>query len=208
MKPTLTIAEKVANETAGTKERSIYTDAYEVLKEVKLEALTTSVNVSALAKIDSQTTIAEVLKGISKDNYETEKKNLSALNAAFGAWFKKCNYTYSEKRCFLIKLSRVMTATHNFKLTFQAERTEDTTNVYEDGAFFARPTTVSAAGIRTSFNSVEYTRRTAAQLAERARKAKELEDAKSLLLAHGMPENVIDNMPATAIHATAKAFGM
>lgn len=207
MKRNLTTTEKIQNESAVMSERNIFADAYEVLKEVKLEALTTSVNVSALAKMDSQTTIAEVLKGISKDNYETEKKNLSALNASFGAWFKKCDYTYSEKRCFLVKLSRVMTATHNFKLTFQAERTDDTTNVYEDGAFYSRPTTVTAAGLRTAFNSVEFTKRTAAQKAERERKEKELADAKAILLANNMPQAVIDNMPNTAIIATAKAFG-
>lgn len=203
----LTTAEKVQNEKAVMNERNIFADAYEALKSAELKSLKTSVSVADLKK-ESTKTVAEIIGQIENENAKIQAANLTALNQAFATWFATdCCYSHSEKRVFLHAIWIARKVTHNFSVTFQTEKTDETTNTYESGAFFARPTTISAAGIRTSFNSVEYTRRTAAQLAEKERKAKELANAKAVLLANNMPQAVIDNMPSAAIIATAKAFG-
>lgn len=206
MKRNLSTAEKVQNERAVISERNIYADVYQALKEVELQTIKTSVSVADLKKASAKT-VAEIIGQIENENAKIQAKNLETLNNAFANWFTtKCNYSHSEKRVFLHAIWIARKITHNFALTFQSEKTDETTNTYESGAFFARPTTISAAGIRTSFNSVEYTRRTAAQIAEKERKAKELATAKAILLQNGLPQAVIDNMPTTAIIATAKAF--
>ena len=166
--------------------------AYNVLQSVELEKAKSTVPVSVLvsAMTKGEGEITAVVNSVVEFNKAVNVRNARTLWKAFASWYKNQRGTDFE----------------TWRKTLQDERTDETTDMYEHGAFYARPTNVTAAGIRTSFNSVAYTKRTAAKMAERAQREKEVSEAKAVCIAHGMPAQVVDAMPAAAILATAKAF--
>ena len=193
--------------TAASVETKDYTEkAYNVLQGIELEkaksTVPVSVLVSAMAKGEDELT--SVVNSVLEYNKAVNVRNARALWKAFASWYK--NQRGTDFETWRKTLRNRWNTTKGFSLTFQDERTDETTDMYEHGAFYARNTSITAAGIRTSFNSVVYTKRTAAKMAERAQREKEVSEAKAVCIAHGMPAQVVDAMPAAAILATAKAF--
>lgn len=141
---------------------------YKALQGVELEKPVTSVSLAELERHAND--VPAFIGAIRERNKTREYNNRRALiTAAFDA-FRAFPFASVEERAAATKIAKArFLNTKGFRLTFQAERTDETTLTYEKGAYYARPTTYTSAGIRTSFNSVEYTKRTAERLAAKKR---------------------------------------
>lgn len=198
--------EQVSTTAASVETLDFAEKAYNVLQGVELEkaksTVPVSVLVSAMAKGEGE--ITAVVNSVLEYNKGVNIRNARTLWRTFASWYK--NQRGNDFEAWRKTLRNRWDKTKGFSITFQDERTDETTSTYEDGAFYARNTSITAAGVRTSYNSVAYTKRTAAKMAERAQREKEVSEAKAVCIAHGMPAQVVDAMPAAAVLATAKAF--
>lgn len=198
--------EQVSTTASSVETLDFAEKAYNVLQSVELEKTKSTVSLSVLvsAMTKGEGEITAVVNSVVEFNKAVNVRNARTLWKTFASWYK--NQRGEDFETWRKTLRNRWKTTKCFSLTFQDERTDETTDIYENGAFYARPTNVTAAGVRTSFNSVVYTKRTAAKMAERAQREKEVSEAKAVCIAHGMPAQVVDAMPAAAVLATAKAF--
>lgn len=189
-----------ANEMEDTPKESVAKFIYSQIKDTELESVKNSVSLKDLQKVDEKD-FKNFLSKILSENENTERRNfVKLLNAAIQVCKESDKVTKKDLRTFFHAFRK----TQGFTLTFQSEKDERTTTTYEGGAFYARPTTPTASGILTSFNSVQYTLRTEAQLRAKAAKAERLAKAKEILMANGVPESVLSIMADAAIISTAE----
>lgn len=156
---------------------------YAAMSVCELESYRTSVSVSDLRKLGGKTTVATVLKGIDELNEETERENLMLLVTAFQSAWAKLAVMPIEKYLFLRVLARVKKGTDNFRITYQSEPTTETIGNSESGLTPYRKTTVTAAGLRTCFNSLEYLDNEVPRLARKQENEKRLQKASEQLAA-------------------------
>lgn len=189
-----------ANEIKETTKESVAKFVYGQIKDTKLESVKNSVSLKELQKVDEKD-FKNFLSKILSENEKTERRNFAKLfNAAVQVCRESAKVTKKDLRTFFHAYRK----TQGFTLTFQVEKDERTTTTYEGGAFYARSTTPTASGILTSFNSVQYTLRTEAQLKAKAAKAERLAKAKEILIANGVPEGVLFIMADAVIISTAE----
>lgn len=171
--------------TISTPESYIYTQ----LQNVELQSKVNSVSLSDLAKaVNDGFSISQMVEKIEKENETISENNKKSLFVAAVKALK--SYTFAsveEKRLFVQNLNKAKRITKGFSITYQNERDERTNNTYNDGAFFSRPTVFSAAGLRTCYNSIEYTKKTIEDVRAKQAKQKAVETAKAYLIENGMP---------------------
>lgn len=178
--------------TISTPESYIYTQ----LQKVELQSKVNSISLSNLAEYSAKgVSIDGVLLEMQEYNKAIEDANKNLLFAAAIDAVK--NYTFAskdEKRLFVQNLNKTKRATKGFSITFQSEKDDRTNNTYNDGAFFSRPTVFSAAGLRTCYNSIEYTKKTIEDIRAKQAKQKAVETAKAYLIENGMPAVMLSAM--------------
>lgn len=176
---------------------------YKALQRVELEKPVASVSLAELERHAND--VPAFINTIHERNKACEHNNRRALiTAAFDA-FRVFPFASVEERAAATKIAKArFLNTKGFRLTFQAERTDETTNTYESGAYYARPTTYTAAGIRTSFNSVEYTKRTAEKLAAKKRQEEQAKADRETLAGYNAAELLAHLTPAQLAALVAK----
>ena len=162
---------------------------YKELQKVELQNKVKSVSLSDLAKAANDGfSISQMVEKIEKENETISENNKKSLFAAAAKALK--SYTFAsveEKRLFVQNLNKAKRITKGFSITYQNERDDRTKNIYKDGAFFSRPTVFTAAGLRTCYNSIEYTKKTIEDVRAKQAKANAVKTAKEYLIANGMP---------------------
>ena len=166
---------------------SVESRLYAYLQDVEIARPVTSLNLSDFAGCKTAKDYESIVKGIIKSNAQVNEENRKALFNAFRVWYMMQAGT--EFETFRVTFWRRFKKTRAFSLTFQSERTNETTNEFE-GTYFARPTTYTAFGLRTSYNSCEIARKAPASAQRRADVAK----AVNYLLSAGVPQIAIDAM--------------
>lgn len=171
--------------TISTPESYIYNQ----LQNVELQSKVNSVSLSDLTKaVNDGFSISQLVEKIEKENETISENNKKRLFAAAVKALK--SYTFAsveEKLLFVQNLNKAKRITKGFSITYQNERDDRTNNIYKDGAFFSRPTVFTAAGLRTCFNSIEYTKKTIEDIRAKQAKVKAVSTAKEYLIANGMP---------------------
>lgn len=178
--------------TISTPESYIYNKLQKVELRSKINSISYERLVSAASIGES---LAGVIANIGKENALIDKANKNRLFAAAVKALK--SYTFAskeEKRLFVHNLNKAKRVTKGFSVTFQAEKDERTNNTYNDGAFFSRSTVYTAAGLRTCYNSIEYTKKTIEDVRAKQAKQKAVETAKAYLIENGMPAVMLSAM--------------
>mgnify|MGYP007069902736 CR=1 FL=1 len=154
---------------------------YAAMQEVATEKAVTAVKVSDVRAHLKD--IAIWLQGIEDANERINEANRKALLIAAVKAFKA--YPFASVKEKELARRKAVTRWHNttgFTMTFQAESDETTTSAYEDGAYFSRPTgQYSATTIRTSFNSCELMKRTAAMILAKKEAERKANEAREYL---------------------------
>lgn len=162
-------AETSANEQP-TKADTIEGRLYKVLQTVETETAKPCISFSELKKASQEgRTLADIIGTYETQKAEIEKANKAKLFAAFRQWYKEQNGTEFDE--FRKKFWSRARNTRLFSETFQEERTDETSATYDDGAYFGRPTSYTAAGLRTSFNSAELCKNALQRMKKRQQKA-------------------------------------
>lgn len=157
---------------------------YSGISTVELETLVTSISVKELRKANaSKTTISKLLASIDNQNASIEADNLNKLSACFADSFRSAPFMATEKYLFLRVFAKVRKATNNFTITFQSEADTNTIGNTESGLTPYRKTTISAAGLRTCFNSYDIFRDEVARTARKQANEKQLQRASASLAA-------------------------
>lgn len=171
-------AQTTANDVTTTSQ-SIEEQIYDYLCNVELEKPRLSVNLSDFAKCKTAGDYENVINAIKDENRAKADENRARLIKAFKEWYKTANGF--EFETFRKKFWARFRNTRGFSLTYQAESTNETTNTFESGAYFARQTTWTPFGLRTAFNSVEYCKRTAEYLRQKAETARKADENRKAL---------------------------
>lgn len=166
---------------------------YNEMASIELGNYVTSVTVANLRKAKD---LKSVLRSIDNFNAETERENLEKLADGFRAAWCGLSFPPLEKYLFLRVLARVRKGTKNFSVTYQPEQNEDTCGNSESDLTPYRKTTISAAGLRTCFNSLEYLDNEVSRKARRQENEKALaKAAEKLAKTLGIPaENITAEM--------------
>lgn len=169
---------------------------YNQLQKVELQSKVNSLSINSLVEYSAHgSTLEDVLTETKEYNTAIEDANKKALFAAAIKALK--SYTFAskeEKLLFVQKLNKAKRITKGFSITFQSEKDDRTNNTYESGAFFSRHTTFTASGLRTCFNSIEYSKKTIEDVRAKQAKQKAVEAAKAYLIEKGMPEIMLSAM--------------
>ena len=183
-KKNLSIAESIAIENKVTKSESLESKLYETLAGVELTATTQSLRLSVLVG-KTANELKSYVSRVVKANEETETENFCTLKKV-ASDFLKSYQTGEEKRNFLHKLWKVRKATKNFSITYQSEQNEETKGNSESGLTPYRFTTISAAGLRTCFNSYDIFRTEKTRIARKQAKQAKEEKVNNLALSFGL----------------------
>lgn len=184
MNKNLSINEKVNNEVKFSVSNTLVDYIYNQLKNVELANLITSVTIKQLNEVKrDKVSLSAFLSKIESANTAIESDNLKLLESAFASAFKSAPVMEVEKFVFLRKLAKVRKATKLFSITFQDEQNTDTIGNTESGLTPYRKTTISAAGLRTCFNSYDIFRDEVARTARKQANEKQLQRASASLAA-------------------------
>ena len=149
-KQNVSVSQIIATES---KTETLESRIYAVLSGIELNSTIQSLRLSQLTNKTGKELFAIVAETI-QANEKTESDNFVTLRNAASDFIKSLQ-SGEEKRTFLHHLWNVRKATDNFRITYQSEETPETIGHTESGLTPYRKTTISAAGLRTCYNSYD-----------------------------------------------------
>lgn len=182
-------AKKQPTELAEPQPVTILDRLYNHLQGCELCEVQSSINLSAFDACKNNAEVVEVVNKVRNGNAAKVEQNRNTLLSAASAFLSSLPAD-TEGNLFRETWSKRANNTDNFRLTFQREKDERTVTTFEDGVYYARLTSWTAAGLRTSFNSCEIAR----TAPESAKKRAMASAASKFLLGAGVPALVLDNM--------------
>lgn len=206
VKGTTANAEHTANDEA-TENPTWVAVVYEAMRGVQVADIVTSVKLSDVQKHAND--VAAWLKDVENANEETNEENRRTLLKAAVRAFHSYPFASVEERTMARKkaASRWLN-TGGFRVTFQPESDESTTGTYQDGAYFSRPTgRYTAAALRTSFNSCEYMKRTAAMIQAKREAERKANEAREYLAKQDAADILANLTPSQLAALVAKIKG-
>jgi len=183
-KSNVSVLQHIAAESQVSKDASIESKIYDGLSKVELTPSVQSIRLSQFSGMDSAQCFC-LIQSIRRENEVIESDNFILLRDLASDIIKSLQ-SGEEKRLFLHKLWNVRKATRNFSITYQPEMTDDTIGNSESGLTPYRKTTISAAGLRTCFNSYELFRTEKSRLARKQQREEREERVTNLASSFGL----------------------